>query len=142
MSIDPFLGFDDWTNSIWTSGNDLGEQGQYTCATTGKHISAEMLKNEHIDNHNHGVCMIEHCLALVRKPANLFIFNDDLCSRLRYFLCEERKLVDHTPRVSGIENESEEDSLSSLEEVPDNKSGSGLRRMPPIFYSRKYGFYN
>lgn len=111
-----FLGFDDWPSQIWTSGNDLGEYGQHMCATTGRHISAEILKSEHINHFSHGNCMIEHCLALVRKRGNLFMFNDDVCSVLHYFLCEDRKHVEITDAdlPSG-----------SLEEVPVKKSGDG-----------------
>lgn len=108
-----FLGFDDWTNSIWTSGNDLGEQGQFTCVSTGKHISHQLLLNENVNNQNHGVCMIEHCLELVRKSSNLFIYNDDLCSKLRYFLCEERVVSEATYKVPAIEHTSENNLLLS-----------------------------
>lgn len=57
----------------------------------GKNISEDFLKKhrKYIDNYDHKKCKIEHCLALVRKPANLFTFNDDVCTSQRYFLCEK-----------------------------------------------------
>lgn len=81
--------FDSWSNGIWTSGNDLGERGQHTWMSIGKHISEDMLKNhsKYIDHYNHGG-KIKSCLTLVRKPVDLFTFNDDLCTAQRYFLCE------------------------------------------------------
>lgn len=74
-----------------------------------------MLLNEHVDNHNHGVCMIEHCLTLVRKSSNQFIFNDDLCSNQRYFICEERVEPEVEPDYS------EETIVPAIEHDPENK---------------------
>lgn len=57
--------------------------------------------------------MTEHCLALVRKSTNLFIYNDDLCSNERYFLCEERVIPERKDELPAIEHKSENHLLLS-----------------------------
>lgn len=115
-----------------------------------------MLLNEHVDNHNHGVCMIEHCLTLVRKSSNQFIFNDDLCSNQRYFICEERVIPDNSQEtiVPAIEHVSEsenqllltDDTLTNYTEEPmftreneleSDEYNDGVQQNVPDWWSHK-----
>lgn len=84
-----FKDFDTWENSIWTSGNDLGEHGQQTWLSLGKHVSQDFLNNHNkfIDHSIKEAGEIEHCLTMVRKP-DKFTFNDEICSAQRFFMCE------------------------------------------------------
>lgn len=93
MDID----FKNFKDEIWTSGNDLGQEGSYLWMTTGKHLGSAELAFSIFDNKKHinplGLLLqkikSENCLAIWNKFGHGLTLNDDDCFAERFFLCEK-----------------------------------------------------
>lgn len=76
---------------FWTSGNDLAQNNSYVWLTTGESI---IFDNWQDREPNHLVVQgeEEHCIEVdgIKNPD--FRFNDALCSKEFYFICEKTKI--------------------------------------------------
>lgn len=101
MDID----FKNFKDEIWTSGNDLGQEGSYLWMTTGKHLGSAELAFSIFDNKKHinplGLLLqkikSENCLAVWNKFGHGLTLNDDDCFAERFFLCEKLDHHHHGP---------------------------------------------
>uniref|UniRef100_A0A182NHZ3 C-type lectin domain-containing protein n=1 Tax=Anopheles dirus TaxID=7168 RepID=A0A182NHZ3_9DIPT len=75
---------------MWTSGNDLGEEGQFFWGSTGeRHTYDRWTKNEP-NNEKHDNCTYENCLVLeYYQPWSInYTFDDRPCGAENFFMCE------------------------------------------------------
>lgn len=88
---------DDWKaeNSanhvtLWTAFNDIGEEGQFHSASTGKPLQYSNWRAGEPNNVDHGSCVFENCVALVHFPAGniTYSFDDRPCNHKFTFICE------------------------------------------------------
>ncbi|KAK9885677.1 hypothetical protein WA026_012441 [Henosepilachna vigintioctopunctata] len=69
---------------VWTSGTDLGLEGEFVWLSTGKHLNFTYFSAPQPDNAG----KIEHCLEIWKlKDAN-YVWNDIVCSNPYNFICE------------------------------------------------------
>lgn len=85
-------------DQIWTSGTDLGKSGHYVWMSTGQSVNSiesGVTKFEHHKKHIQAIGTLiekikrENCLSLKNKFGHGLTFNDEDCSKERYFICEK-----------------------------------------------------
>uniref|UniRef100_A0A182UZE9 C-type lectin domain-containing protein n=2 Tax=Anopheles merus TaxID=30066 RepID=A0A182UZE9_ANOME len=75
---------------MWTSLNDIGEEGQYYWASTGTRTQLDLWRDTDPNNSQHDTCTDEDCVALVhfRDLTVTYGLDDRACSSEFMFMCE------------------------------------------------------
>uniref|UniRef100_A0A182NEP2 C-type lectin domain-containing protein n=1 Tax=Anopheles dirus TaxID=7168 RepID=A0A182NEP2_9DIPT len=75
---------------MWTSLNDIGEEGQYFWASTGERLTFDRWKAGEPDNKRLDTCTTENCVVLSHHPVRgvYYSFDDRPCQENNLFLCE------------------------------------------------------
>ena len=75
---------------MWTSGNDLGEEGQFFCSSTGERLTFDRWTKNEPNNAMHDNCTYEHCVVLEYfQPWSInYTFDDRPCGANNFFMCE------------------------------------------------------
>ncbi|XP_058121968.1 C-type lectin 37Da-like [Anopheles coustani] len=76
--------------NMWTSANDLGQEGQFYWASTGERLTFNRWKANEPNNLKHDACTYEDCVVLQRFLPNGFnyTFDDRPCKSMNVFMCE------------------------------------------------------
>uniref|UniRef100_A0A182NHZ5 C-type lectin domain-containing protein n=1 Tax=Anopheles dirus TaxID=7168 RepID=A0A182NHZ5_9DIPT len=76
--------------TLWTAFNDIGQEGQFYSASTGKQLGYANWRAGEPNNVDHGSCVFENCVALVHYPSGniTYSFDDRPCNHGFTFLCE------------------------------------------------------
>uniref|UniRef100_A0AAG5D6G5 C-type lectin domain-containing protein n=1 Tax=Anopheles atroparvus TaxID=41427 RepID=A0AAG5D6G5_ANOAO len=75
---------------LWTSGNDLGESGQFYWSTTGARITFDRFADNEPSNTKYQDGSTEDCVVLERSKGRNLTFDDRPCRREYHFLCENQ----------------------------------------------------
>ncbi|XP_053676929.1 C-type lectin 37Da-like [Anopheles nili] len=75
---------------MWTSANDLGEEGQFHWASTGERMTYDRWTKNEPNNAVHDNCTTENCVVLeYYLPWSInYTFDDRPCGTENFFLCE------------------------------------------------------
>uniref|UniRef100_A0A182MPY8 C-type lectin domain-containing protein n=1 Tax=Anopheles culicifacies TaxID=139723 RepID=A0A182MPY8_9DIPT len=75
---------------MWTSGNDLGEEGQFFFSSTGERLTYDRWTKNEPNNAMHDNCTYEHCVVLEYfQPWSInYTFDDRQCGAENFFMCE------------------------------------------------------
>ncbi|XP_050091171.1 C-type lectin 37Db-like [Anopheles aquasalis] len=77
---------------IWTSANDLGEEGEFYWSTTGEHVTYSNWSPGESNNAEFDDCTNENCAVLEywahRGAAYNYTFDDRSCKYEYHFICE------------------------------------------------------
>ncbi|KFB51645.1 hypothetical protein ZHAS_00019723 [Anopheles sinensis] len=75
---------------MWTSANDLGEEGQFFLASTGQRLTFDRWTKNEPNNAKHDNCTFEHCVVLeYYLPLGInYTFDDRPCNAENFFMCE------------------------------------------------------
>ncbi|XP_040153001.1 C-type lectin 37Db-like [Anopheles arabiensis] len=74
---------------MWTSGNDLGEEGQFFFSSTGERVTFNRWDKGEPNNARHGMCLYENCVTLHFKLHSVnYTFGDRPCGKEKLFMCE------------------------------------------------------
>uniref|UniRef100_A0A182QVR0 C-type lectin domain-containing protein n=1 Tax=Anopheles farauti TaxID=69004 RepID=A0A182QVR0_9DIPT len=78
------------TLAMWTSLNDIGEEGQYYWASTGERLTYDRWRTDEPNNVQHNDCTDEDCVMLLHctKGSVNFSFDDRPCQYEAMFMCE------------------------------------------------------
>uniref|UniRef100_A0A1I8NX15 C-type lectin domain-containing protein n=1 Tax=Stomoxys calcitrans TaxID=35570 RepID=A0A1I8NX15_STOCA len=72
--------------NLWLGGNDLGEEGRFVWASSGKKFAFSNWSKGNPDNHNNGDC-------INIWDVTDFEWNDAACNYTIGFICEEHPLL-------------------------------------------------
>lgn len=75
---------------FWTSGSDLGEEGQFVLLATGKKFNFTHWRYPQPDNAG----KIEHCTEIWKLREKRYNWNDVSCANNFNFICEVQKCTD------------------------------------------------
>ncbi|EAL41799.1 AGAP007408-PA [Anopheles gambiae str. PEST] len=74
---------------MWTSGNDLGEEGQFFFSSTGERVTFNRWDKGEPNNAWHGMCVYENCVTLHFKLHSVnYTLGDRPCGKEKFFMCE------------------------------------------------------
>ncbi|XP_052862532.1 C-type lectin 37Db-like [Anopheles cruzii] len=75
---------------MWTSANDLGEEGQFFWASTGDRMRYDRWTKNEPNNQMHDNCTFENCVVLEYfQPWSInYTFDDRACNANNFFMCE------------------------------------------------------
>lgn len=79
--------------TMWTSANDLGEEGEFFLSSTGQRLTFDRWTKNEPNNMEHDNCTFEHCVVLQHYLpfGHNYTFDDRPCNFDYFFMCESQK---------------------------------------------------
>ncbi|XP_035914059.1 C-type lectin 37Da-like [Anopheles stephensi] len=75
---------------LWTSGNDLGEEGHFYYASTGERLTYTRWRHNEPNNYKHDYCTYENCVIVeyLKSMSLNYTLDDRSCKTEYFFVCE------------------------------------------------------